>query len=228
MMKKSISFVLISSLLMSMQPIMAQEEAPPSAWLARFRSLPKKKLTRPTLQEFKEYVNSKYRCIRHGEGCSWKQRAVLTTLSFLVTAAAAAGTAWTATRLGEKGEPELLRAVWLGNADEVKDLLDAGANVNSKDENGDTALIVASRDGYTEIVEMLLKAEANVDIKNNKGNTALMQAAGWNQPRVVEILLKAGANVDIKNNNGFTALVRAQLNDRQDIINMLQAAGAKQ
>ena len=93
-MKKIISFLLLNALLM--QPIMAQEQATPSAqaspstWLSWFKSL--RVPTMQDLQKARSYVNSKYRCLRHGENCTKTERAVLGTLVALVTAAIVAGT----------------------------------------------------------------------------------------------------------------------------------------
>ena len=47
-------------------------------------------------------------------------------------------------------------AVSHGRADMVKMLLEAGASVNTQDEDGSTALMCASEHGHTEIVKMLL------------------------------------------------------------------------
>lgn len=63
---------------------------------------------------------------------------------------------------------------------DVKELLEAGADVNAKNNDGNTALILAARN--TDInnsfnaVKTLLEAGANVNIANNEGKTALIVA----------------------------------------------------
>lgn len=54
---------------------------------------------------------------------------------------------------------ELIWASKQGDVTQVKLLLDAGANVNIKNNWGDTALGWAERKGYTEIIELLKKEE---------------------------------------------------------------------
>lgn len=55
-------------------------------------------------------------------------------------------------------------------------LLDAGANVNSQDNNGFTALMFASEYGDTKLARILIDAGADVNIKNNNGDTSLIIA----------------------------------------------------
>ena len=56
-------------------------------------------------------------------------------------------------------------------------LLQAGADVNAKDRDGNTALILAAAENPT-VVSVLLKAGADVNAKDRDGNTALY----WQRP----------------------------------------------
>ena len=47
-----------------------------------------------------------------------------------------------------------------GDRAEVKTLINDGADVNAKDEYGDTMLMAAAENGYTEIVESLKASDA--------------------------------------------------------------------
>ena len=76
-----------------------------------------------------------------------------------------------------------------GQADQVRMLLDAGADVDAASEFGDTALILAAESGRHEIVEMLLGAGADINAANSYGNTALVRAARRGNKEIVEILL---------------------------------------
>ena len=70
----------------------------------------------------------------------------------------------------------LLAAARTGHSGTVRDLIAAGANVDVKDKQGNTALIEAARNGHDEVVRTLLAAGADVRIKNDEGKTALMLA----------------------------------------------------
>src|SRR5260370_30117625 len=54
------------------------------------------------------------------------------------------------------GELDLLSASGEGDLARVKDLLDQGVSVNTKDEGGRTPLIEASDNGHADIVKLLL------------------------------------------------------------------------
>ena len=67
----------------------------------------------------------------------------------------------------------LLKAAEWGDVPGVKQALNAGANINIKDEQGDTALHLAAYWGREAIVRVLLEAGADIDIQDNTGSTAL-------------------------------------------------------
>src|SRR5579871_6741839 len=56
----------------------------------------------------------------------------------------------------------------------VKQLLAAGAHVNTRDGLGDTPLILAAMYGHTATVRLLLDHGADVNARNNQDYTALM------------------------------------------------------
>ena len=56
----------------------------------------------------------------------------------------------------QAGQTALMLAVSHGRTDMVRMLLQAGADVNTQDEDGSTALMCASEHGHTDIVKMLL------------------------------------------------------------------------
>ena len=67
-------------------------------------------------------------------------------------------------------------------------LLKAKANVNAKEENGDTATMWASREGHKEVVQLLLKAKADVNAKNEYGMTAIKWASNNGYMEIVQLL----------------------------------------
>ena len=66
----------------------------------------------------------------------------------------------------------LVQAALFGKTDNVRVLLEHGANPNSPQASGLTALLEAARYGYREIVEMLLKYGADPDYKGPGGLNA--------------------------------------------------------
>ena len=74
-------------------------------------------------------------------------------------------------------------------------LLAGGADVNARDDYGDTALMAAVNSGNPEIVKMLLDAHANVNAKSTVKN-ALFFAVEKDNSKVAQQLLNAGALVE--------------------------------
>jgi ankyrin repeat protein len=84
----------------------------------------------------------------------------------------------------------LMEAIFNGNLEEVKNLLNKGSDVNAKMDGGVTPLMVASVHGNLEIVNLLLDKGADINAKTDKGNSAL-DFAGYRSSREMVNLLKA-------------------------------------
>ena len=106
----------------------------------------------------------------------------------------------------------LHQCVRLSNTKMMKILLDRGANVEIKDDDGETPVFVASSSGDPELVRLLLKAGANPNVKAKDGWSALMMASRDGHHQVVKYLLEAGADVfGARDMFGRTALDIASL-----------------
>jgi ankyrin repeat protein len=80
-------------------------------------------------------------------------------------------------RASQHGQTALMLAVSHGRLDMVQLLIEAGADVNIRDEDGSTALMCAAEHGHMEIVKYLLQhPETDVLAKDNDGLTALAVA----------------------------------------------------
>ena len=102
---------------------------------------------------------------------------------------------------------ELLLAAKIGNVEDMKRLLGAGADVESKDSGRQTSLSWAAYNGHSEVVKLLLQAKAEVDSKDEDGRTPLSWAARHGHLEIVKFLVKeAGANVESKSSSGRTPL----------------------
>jgi hypothetical protein len=114
------------------------------------------------------------------------------------------------------------------DTDVVRMLLDAKVDVNAMNQNGETALMRASERGNANVARMLVDAKADVNVMNQRGRTALMSASESGNATVVQVLLAAGANVNAKDENGPTARVLAWSRLHDDVVKLLDDAGASQ
>ena len=103
----------------------------------------------------------------------------------------------------------------------VKILIEAGADVNSKNIFEKTPLHYASIKNNASIVSILLEKGANVDAVSDENTTSLMMAAQCGHLEVVKLLLVAGANRELKNNYGWSALFLANFNKHYEVVNII-------
>ena len=98
-------------------------------------------------------------------------------------------------------------------------LLQAGADVNARDDYGNTTLHYAANlrtnpEVIPEVIIALLDAGADVNASGEYGNTPLHQAASRNEnPEVLTLLLDAGADGTAVNDDGETPFDRAKDNE---------------
>jgi len=89
---------------------------------------------------------------------------------------------------------DLMLAAQAGDAATVRQLLDKGANIDFRDDDGNTVLINAAQMGHTEVVKLLLDKGANIDAKNNNGQTALYIAELSSEDETAKLLRARGAH----------------------------------
>ena len=92
-----------------------------------------------------------------------------------------------------------------GNVDAIGQHIDAGSDLNVKDEYGSTPLIIAITFGKTEAALALIEAGVDMRITNNQGATPLHIAAFFCRTEIVQTLLDNGADKKALNNSGATA-----------------------
>src|ERR1039458_1259155 len=113
----------------------------------------------------------------------------------------------------QQGETALMVASSRCNLKLVQALLANGADVNAKNNKGDTALMAASHYGILELAKLrlaqaLLANGADVNAKNKKGDTALMVASWYGNLDLAKLLLTNGADVNATSEDGTTALIQ--------------------
>jgi hypothetical protein len=124
------------------------------------------------------------------------------------------------------GTTALEHAVKNANREMVQLLLSAGANVNAKNEDGETVLMMLDDDATSDLVWDLVNARADVNLKSKAGTTALMQLAASNNLEGLKTLLDAGAEVNARNKAGRTALMLAASEGYVNNVRALVLAGA--
>lgn len=124
---------------------------------------------------------------------------------------------------------DFLNAAAYGTTEEVRAMLDAGIDVNVRNEGSrETALMTAAGGGNVETVKLLIDRGADINAKSFEGGTALLVAIDRKQDNVVECLLLHGANPNDKLaiNPGLTALCMAAQRGYLRILKALLRAGA--
>lgn len=123
---------------------------------------------------------------------------------------------------GNKDE-DLVRAVGpAGNAERVRELLQAGANPNATDSSGNTALGMAIKNGNQNAVQLLLSAKADPNKADTHQQTPLMLAATAGQSAIIKTLLEYQANPYVKDGIGRTALDHAVVRGDPSSIEILK------
>ncbi|MDO4220586.1 MAG: ankyrin repeat domain-containing protein [Akkermansia sp.] len=155
-----------------------------------------------------------------------------------------------------KGETPLLVALRMHREDIARMLVEAGADVNAKNNDNRNAVDVAraegmhdlgrelvkrggmphlyhtlmdmSRDGRAESLKKILDETPDVDLEMHdaKGKTALIHAAESGQLATMQVLLDAGARVDACDRVKMTPLLYAALEGHVEAVKLLQKHGA--
>ena len=124
----------------------------------------------------------------------------------------------------------LFNAIQAGDLDQVKLLLQGGAECNIRDGEEATPLMLAASLGRLDIVEALIEAGAEVNARNSLGWTALMKAI-YNYdldrgfPEIVAALIEAGAEIENQIAYGTRPLMLAAGYGQAGVIEVLLAAG---
>src|SRR4051794_6568423 len=107
-------------------------------------------------------------------------------------------------RLEERNETPLIWAISEGYHDIALTLIEAGADLNAQNSDGNTPLLRAACEGRTELASVLIKVGARLDTQNKDGYSALILAERRGHHEIVESLLHAGADPRLVTRLGTT------------------------
>ncbi|KAI3316990.1 hypothetical protein HD806DRAFT_516321 [Xylariaceae sp. AK1471] len=106
----------------------------------------------------------------------------------------------------DAGSRDLFLEAKCGSTKHIRTALENGANVNIRNDRGDTLLHSAIDHGNEAVVRLLLDNGANTNIQNDRGDTPLHDAACIGDEAIIRLLLDNGANTNIENELGGTPL----------------------
>lgn len=109
-------------------------------------------------------------------------------------------------KVGQYGNSALMKAVREAKSDIAAELINAGADLEITNIDGNTALWNACFGQDYKCVELLVKAGINLDSKNDNGVTALMYSASAGKEDMVKLLLEFEADKELTNLDDFKAI----------------------
>ncbi|KAK9891463.1 hypothetical protein WA026_014695 [Henosepilachna vigintioctopunctata] len=111
-----------------------------------------------------------------------------------------------------------LAACAAGDKDEVLNLLEKGADINTANVDGLTALHQACIDDNLDMVEFLVEQGADVNRGDNEGWTPLHATSSCGFLYIAKYLIEKGANVAAVNNDGELAIDIAESQKMEDFL----------
>jgi ankyrin repeat protein len=107
------------------------------------------------------------------------------------------------------GETPLIAQVQLGEYENAKRLLQAGADANAATAGGERPLLMTAKEGRDDLVQLLTSFGAEVDGSDSKGKTALHWASEGGHVAAVQYLLTLNADLEATDERGMSALMLA-------------------
>lgn len=129
----------------------------------------------------------------------------------------------------DDGRSALMLAVEHRHVVAVRTLLEAGADVNTKElshTSGRSVLMLAIEEGATECAKLIIQSKADINSRDSSGQTSVMYAVKKDNIECLQILIKAGARLNQGDSLGITPLMLAVKMRHFKCIELLLQAGA--
>ena len=130
-------------------------------------------------------------------------------------------------------DQKLIAAAYANDVETARQLIEAGADVNAKDDSLQSAYLIATSevDDDPRLLELTLTNGADVTSLDSYEGTGLVRAADRGHVKIVERLLETGIDIDHVNRLGWTALLEAIILGGGDtrhtnVVRLLVDAGA--
>ncbi|MGP3690129.1 ankyrin repeat domain-containing protein [Streptomyces sp. IBSNAI002] len=103
----------------------------------------------------------------------------------------------------------LLAAVWDDDADAVRAAIDAGADIETRDEHRRTPLLIAAIGDHVAAAGALVAAGADPDAQDDREDSPWLVTGVTGSVRMMRTLLPAGPDLTLRNRFGGIALIPA-------------------
>ncbi|HLG27545.1 MAG TPA: M48 family metallopeptidase [Paenisporosarcina sp.] len=120
-----------------------------------------------------------------------------------------------------EGETPLMTAVYNGNAEEVRVLIEEGSDLEAKDADGYTALYYTTFSGENEIAQVLLEAGADPNAQDDYSNV-LVSAIYSENYELASMLYDYGADPALKDPSGESAFSVLDVDNEEEFLRMIK------
>jgi ankyrin repeat protein len=114
-----------------------------------------------------------------------------------------------------------------GNDNEIKRLIEKGADVNAETDEGATPLTFAISNNRLSAVRTLLNYNPQLNTITKIGESPLLLAVKNNNSDITEVLIRAGAEIDFIDPHGATSLHYSAINGYLNLVDLLLYYNAK-
>lgn len=115
----------------------------------------------------------------------------------------------------------LMTAAAQGDLARVTDLLNRGADINARDDQGSTPVMAATYGNHVAVVDVLLKVGADVNLRDNRLDNPFLYAGAAGLLDILRLANAAGADPTITNRFGGTALIPAAERGHVEVVRYL-------